>query len=305
MVPYQYRLFFVLITFCVVVMGMAAPLHAGGQQVNPFDIFTPETYQQWLDSVQALEQAAEERTDAAVQPPGGEIGSFRNGTSLQDRDATTSQPLSDWFFLGYSFILVMLVSLIFSVGRNEVFKSWRAFFNQNALNTLYKEKIEFKYSVYAMLYLLYFLVMGLWIFRLSGYFGYSPVSEERFALLASLGVIVGLILSKHFILWVIASVFPLEKALTKYNFLILIFNQVLAIALLPLLIVHLFSAGNISYYAMLMAIIMLGFVYLVRSFRALLLSSDHLVSNKFHFFIYLCTVEIAPLAIAIRIVIDL
>ncbi|MEL6924738.1 MAG: DUF4271 domain-containing protein, partial [Bacteroidota bacterium] len=109
---------------------------------------------------------------------------------------------------------------------------------------------------------------------------------------------------KHLILRLVAAVFPVQKEVLLYNFTIIIFNIVLGIMLMPF---NLFIALATSPVAKILIYIVLGLVglaYLYRSLRGIFIASKYLTFNKFHFFIYFCTVEIAPLAIDVKLVLN-
>jgi hypothetical protein len=110
-------------------------------------------------------------------------------------------------------------------------------------------------------------------------------------------------LSKHLMLSVMRSLFPLENEIRKYNFLIIIFNCILGLFLVPFNLLIAFSAKNSSQQLLLVSW-MLGLVaifYTYRSLRSSPMGAKFLIQSPFHFLLYLCTVEIAPLLLLIKL----
>ncbi|MBK8428073.1 MAG: DUF4271 domain-containing protein [Lewinellaceae bacterium] len=102
-------------------------------------------------------------------------------------------------------------------------------------------------------------------------------------------------LSKHVILAIVRYLFQVEAEVNRYNFLVIIFNCVLGLFLVPFNFMIALGAEN--FYQGLLVFWVLGLVsifYIYRSLRALNIGGKFLVGDQFHFFLYLCTVEAAP-----------
>ena len=111
-------------------------------------------------------------------------------------------------------------------------------------------------------------------------------------------------LSKHVIFAIVRFLFPIETEITRYNFLVIIFNCILGLFLVPFNFMIAFGAE--SFYQGLLVFWVLGLVsifYIYRSLRALNIGSKFLVSDQFHFLLYLCTVEVAPVLLLTKLAI--
>ena len=75
----------------------------------------------------------------------------------------------------------------------------------------------------------------------------------------------------------------------------------LSLVLLPLNIFIAYSPDSLKEVFMYSAFGMIALVYLVRSLRSLSVASPFLMTDQFHFLLYLCAVEIAPIMILVKL----
>lgn len=200
-------------------------------------------------------------------------------------------------------ILVLLLAfLAFSVAtkRGIVIKAWRGFLNDNALSIAQKEAAGLVGSTpYYLLYGSFLLNAGMFIFLIARHFNPKTFNNIGFLLLCLL--LAGLLfLSKHILLGALGQLYPVATEVRRYNFLILIFNCVLGLFLLPFNFLIGFSKayGNFTVF---WTLALAGIFYLYRGMRAAAIGRKFLPGNLFHFLLYLCTVEIAPAAVLIKL----
>ena len=115
------------------------------------------------------------------------------------------------------------------------------------------------------------------------------------------GIVCLIFIGKHLLLFIVGYIFPIQKELGLYNFTIMVFGIISGLLLLPINIVIAYvpmEIGKVVVYLSLGAIIA---IYLFRIIRGLSIGSKYLVLHKFHFFIYLCTVEILPVIVLLKI----
>lgn len=106
---------------------------------------------------------------------------------------------------------------------------------------------------------------------------------------------------KFIFLRLTAFIFKTDKPVSVYIFNIFLINNILGITLLPLIIGISFLPQPYSKLVIYisLALIILGFFY--RILRGLLNSLGHSEFSKFHLLLYLCTLEIAPLLVFIKL----
>lgn len=211
--------------------------------------------------------------------------------------------------LSNSIMAVMLLMafgfLTFSVASNRsaVNKAWAGFASDNGFSVALREASGFVgITPYYLLYGNFLFNAGIFVFLVTRVFNQETYNNLAFLLLCMVGAAVAF-LSKHLMLELMRGLFPLENELRKYNFLIIIFNCILGLFLVPFNLLIAFSAKDSSQQLLLVSW-MLGLVaifYTYRSIRSSPLGIKFLIQSPFHFLLYLCTVEIAPLLLLIKL----
>lgn len=205
-----------------------------------------------------------------------------------------------WLMIGVLFFLAIIATLY----RSYLQKIFEAGLNENILNSMYREHGGVALVPYMATYLVYILVGGVFISLLIRHFaGASLVYSQGWLFLMSSGALLLLLFMKHTVLRFIAIVFPVNKEMGLYSFMIGIFNQIIGLILLPLTMIAAFSSDAISVPTIYLALCILGLCLLFRSFRGLLIGNKFLFGNKFHFFIYLCVVEISPVIVLFKMIV--
>ncbi len=195
-------------------------------------------------------------------------------------------------------ILLIMLTLVITINRSVVDHIIRAFMNDNFLNLLYREQRGKTNVQYLFLYFFFIANFGFFIFlSLDYWFEVRPEISLLFCIL-----IVGVIyLIRYLILDMLATTFPVEKEARQFNFTIIIFNILLGLILLPINLFLAFAPSKISIFSFYLGLFLIVFFYLIRQLRGLFISVRFLSASKFQFFTYLCTVEIAPLLVGMKV----
>ena len=218
--------------------------------------------------------------------------------SLLNRE-TYSKNFLFWIFL----ITLSLMAIVVANARSSVRNAYQAIMSNNALRQIYRLQAGWGNVAQMALYLLFLLNAGIFAFLMVYRFlGQSPMNQFWTFLYCVAGVSLAFLI-KHTILYIISSIFPIAKEVKLYNFIIITSGILLGLILLPLNIFIAYSPeilGNMLTYIAFGAI---GIVYLVRSLRSLSVASPYLANDQFHFLIYLCAVELAPLMVLTKLLI--
>jgi hypothetical protein len=204
-------------------------------------------------------------------------------------------------FLFWTLILMFsLLTVSVATNRKAVGKAWRSFLNDSSLTLAQRESAGLVGSTpYYLLYASFILQAGMFIFLVIRFFKKEAFDNPAFmgvCLLASALIF----LSKHGLLALTAWLIPVRPAVQRYNFLILIFNCILGLFLVPFNLLLAFSGE----YEGLLVFWMLGLAaifFIYRSLRSGSIGSKFLADDQFHFLLYLCTVEIAPVLLLIKL----
>ena len=203
------------------------------------------------------------------------------------------------------FLLAAFAFLTLSVAYNRaaVGKAWGGFLHDNGFSVAQREAAGFVgITPYYLLYGNFVFNAGIFVFLVTRVFQRENFNNIKFLSLCLAGAVV-VFFSKHLMLRVVRTLFPVAAEVRKYDFLIVIFNCVLGFFLVPFNLLIAFSAKSGSQQLLLVSW-MLGLVaifYGYRTLRASSLGGKFLTQSPFHFLLYFCTVEIAPVLLLVKL----
>ena len=203
-------------------------------------------------------------------------------------------------------LVVMFSFLTFAIAfkRGVVSKAWRGFLNDNALTFAQREASGLVGSTpYYLLYVSFLLNAGMFIFLVIQYFGRGSYNNVRFLALCLLGAAF-IFLFKHFMLRMTGWLFPVQNEVRRYNFLIIIFNCVLGLFLVPFNLMLAFANGDYKGLLVFWTLGLVAIFYVYRALRSSGIGLKILANNQFHFLLYLCTVEVAPVLLLIKLALN-
>jgi hypothetical protein len=211
--------------------------------------------------------------------------------------------LSNGMLFGVLMAMFMVLTLSVAANRGAVGKAWRGFLNDNALALAQREATGLVGSTpYYLLYLNFLLNAGLFIFLVTRFFKKETFNNLPFLLVCVLGG-AALFLFKHLIISFLRYLFPIQAEMARYNFLMVIFNCVLGLFLVPFNFLIAFGGGGGEYQGLFVfwTLGLVAIFYAYRSLRAFNVGSKFLGTDLFHFLLYLCTVEIAPVLLLVKL----
>ncbi len=233
----------------------------------------------------------------------------RNLNRLEDisRSPIATKPLnvdlSNFNFILFSGILILFTFLftLYQPLLSQIYKSVR---NENILKLLHREQIGIVKAPYIIWYLFFFISLAAFILQLVLAF-YPEVQANLWGLYLRIVIsIAGIFFLKHLVLLLLGLVFPVKKELGLYSFTIIIFNIIVGLALIPINLILAF--GPVLVYKSFI-FIGLGIIVILIALgvlRILLMTLNKWTQFIFHFFIYLCAVEIAPIIVLLKLVIS-
>lgn len=95
--------------------------------------------------------------------------------------------------------------------------------------------------------------------------------------------------------------FNMRKAADSYTFIVFIINKVIGITLLPFIVLLAFTDGAIFDIALVLSWCVVGALFLYRFILGFAAIRNEVRFNLFHFFLYLCAFEIAPLLLIYKL----
>jgi hypothetical protein len=136
---------------------------------------------------------------------------------------------------------------------------------------------------------------GMFLAFVGMYFKVTP--EQNLWLLWSYGclLVLAIYLGKFIILKIIGWIFNVSNATDTYIFIIFMVNKMVGIFLVPVLILMAFPYGSFLPVTITLAFILLALALAYRFIISYKPIRSEIKVSRFHFFIYLCAFEIAPL----------
>ncbi len=197
--------------------------------------------------------------------------------------------------------MMVILTLVVTIFRIFIAKIWQAFLNDNILSQLLREQGAEANVGYFILYLVFFINAGIFTFLALKYFNLKIAGSNISTLFLCIGGIAGFYLFKHLLLSIVQFVFPIEKEVSRYNFTITVFNIMMGIFLTPLILFIAYASEGISGLVIKLTIALLLATILFRGLRGLFIANRFFAWHKFHFFLYLCAVELAPLLVTFKL----
>ncbi|MEY4595041.1 MAG: hypothetical protein RIQ47_1451, partial [Bacteroidota bacterium] len=95
--------------------------------------------------------------------------------------------------------------------------------------------------------------------------------------------------------------FDIDRELSTYLFNIFIINNLLGMVIFPFTIIMAFNPGVDGSWIFTVCLIVIGVLYLFRLFRGLQIGLNTPGVSLLYLFLYLCSLELAPLLVLFRI----
>lgn len=261
-------------------------------------VFLPESIAEFETDTMTVAESPVLVAETENENPFEVIRVPRNDTSFEDPllENVTTRVDKDLLF---TIMMILMICLAVLVGlyRSFIVKLYKSIWNDNYLKLLYRsvnEPIRFRFGAF---YLLYFLNAGLFIYLSLGLLGKDQWQEGPVLLLACVVIVFLVYGIKHLILFFLGVFFPVAKESFQFNFTILLYNCLLGLLLVPVNAIMAFAVDEIVIIAAYSGLALSLLFYTLRQFKGLILGVNFLSKNFFHFFIYLCAVEIGPVFI--------
>lgn len=128
---------------------------------------------------------------------------------------------------------------------------------------------------------------------------YERVPRNSFWTLTGLCVaaLAMLYLLKFLVLKLAGWIFAVQEGMETYSFIVFTVNKILGLALLPAVVLIAFTAQPVLDFAITISWILIAGLFIFRYFLAWTAVAREVKVSRFHFFLYLCAFEIAPLLI--------
>lgn len=218
---------------------------------------------------------------------------FKNNTQSDSR-------YPQWliFFL---LAIFSYMSILLSIFPKSIKLFFHAFLSNAAARNIQREYQSLLKLENFACYLLFAAAMGAFCFMLPQALSEDSGFNSVGALLMSIAGIALVYFLKHMQLNLITFIFPFGQEVQFYNFAVANTNKVLAFLLPPILFILVYIPASIQLSSLYIILSFLGLIYLYRSISGIISAGSLILFYKFHFIVYLCAVEIAPILISLKL----
>jgi hypothetical protein len=147
----------------------------------------------------------------------------------------------------------------------------------------------------------YILSAGLYVSLLFKYFKIDPLQNFWLLFLYCCIGLSAAYFVKFVFLKIAGWLFNLEEAANAYIFIVFIINKMIGIMLLPFIAILAFSVGNVYTAGLVLSWCLVTGLILYRFILTYASVRNQVKVNPFHFFLYLCAFEIAPLLLIYKL----
>lgn len=228
--------------------------------------------------------------------PTGEIRTLEGGINIVQR-ALVSPP--DWFFI-YLLMLFGLFAWIRYHYGNIFIQTLEASINFQVAARMFKDNSVLQKQLDNYLYVFYFLSTSLLLTVAERKTGVFPYELQGIGLyLFNLGLLIGIFFSRIVLVNMTGYIFNQIHLYREYLYNSFIFNKLIGIIILPLLLLMVYTKGYLQEALHWITVIAVVFILFMRITRGIIFTLKKGVL-LFYLFLYLCALEIVPLALLYR-----
>jgi hypothetical protein len=202
---------------------------------------------------------------------------------------------------GIVLVIVVFFALLMHFYREALVVSIRALLQDGAFTQLYRERESLSNVPFRLFYIFFLLNGGIFSYHLIPYMGMQPAGNGLL-IVAGLSIgLFGLYFYKRTLLRLLMILFPGERGMSLYHFTIILFGTAFGPLLFVFNLLHPFLPDYTLTPLLLVLAIPAFLLVLLRLIRSGAITARFFLKHKFHFFLYICTVEIAPVLVFVKL----
>lgn len=197
--------------------------------------------------------------------------------------------------------LLSLTSIIVAIYKKEVSAIFQAFLSTSSGQNGQRDQGTVLNLERFSSYILFVLSMGTFCFLIPQILLKDFQLNTFGALCLFILGVGGIYILKHIQLKVLSFILPFRQEIEAYNFILSNTNKALGFIIVPLLFLIAYTPSTGQTMSLYFSFILLSLIYIYRALKGLATAGSIILFHKFHFFVYLCAVEIAPIVILLKI----
>ncbi len=278
---------------------------AGQTSENPFDLAFRLSQPAAVVTPGSAQDIAANPFDLAVPTQPGRKFTGKSGSvkKISKPRRSPNEAYYPGFLLGAILVSLLLLTFFITFFRNLYSRAYQAMLNDNLLNQAYRDRQSGAGQAFMILYSLFFINAGIFLFLLLRHKKISlPGESHLMNLLYCIAGVLAVFLFKHLLLRIVGYIFPINKEIGAYSFTIMVFGIMMSLFLGPANFLIAYAPENAVPLLINGTLLVMALFYVLRSLRGVFIANNYLVYYKFHFLLYLCTIEIAPALALVKII---
>jgi len=259
-------------------------------------------------TVDTLAQPAVADTSAAIAAESA-FGFANMDSLLVQTGSVTSQVMqprraeAEWIIPCILLLLLAYVTLLRVQYPRQLGENITVIVNQNLGQQIYRDR-EFSAGIFSLLIFLNFvLVSAVFLYQLLSAYGFPGISGNKYLDIAIYGLLIPAIyFARSLVYGLLSLIYPFKAELNFFRFNTRVLLQMTGICLLPFAILMATTDSPVSQWALYCGAGVLICVYIIRIIKGVQIGGGFARFHFFYFLIYLCTLEIAPLLILIKVI---
>ena len=155
-----------------------------------------------------------------------------------------------------------------------------------------------------LLNFLFVINMGVYLAFIAEHHGFMNDMNFWIKSLWGMLLVTSIYLVKYVVLKIMGWIFNASNATDTYTFVVFLVNKMIGIFLLPLIVVISFASQGFLSVLLVLSYLMIGAFFVYRFLIAFRPIRNEIKVNRFHFFLYLCAFEIAPLMLIYKVLLN-
>ncbi len=212
------------------------------------------------------------------------------------RSILNKYPYARWYVPS----LLLLLAVIVSFYRKGITALFRSLFSLSYLNYLQRDSQLRSSLQNKMLSILLLLSTPFYLQQLADYFLVMYIPWWKLAIF-----VLSIFVSRFLILQLVNYAFDDNLEFGQFRYTIFVFSLLSGILLVPINAIIAFGQQSLAEFTLYTSLLFFVLLYLYRLFRGVILFGRQLLANKLRIITYLCSLEIAPILLFYKILLQL
>jgi hypothetical protein len=223
------------------------------------------------------------------------------GTNTIQQISKVKPVVSSQFVFWIMIFSWLFLAVVISTKTNLLSYLVRSVFNNNMMKFTKRDETNNNQFLLVLLYIVFLINFSVFLYLVQK--KYTSQDGIKIWVLCFLAISL-IYLIRHVSMWLLGNVFPVEKESSLYNYIILVFNIIFGISIIPVNLILKYGPTNLTQPMIYLGLALFLLYFIVRNLRGLSISIFLMGQGIVSFFIYLCVFEVAPILLIVRTILN-